>query len=140
MIDAPFLITQREGVITAVEQLFIVPMVIELPFPSSKLAGHSKGSHWGTSRIVATHRAWAFHATRAAKLGTFPGKGDIAIEIDFYPPDNRGDRVNFPNRLKPYFDGVAEALGVNDSRFLPSYRFHAPGKPGRVVLTVGVPQ
>lgn len=110
--------------------------VIELPFPSSKLAGHSKGSHWSTSRVVATHRADAFHATRAAKLPAMPEKGDIAIEVHFVPRDNRGDRVNFPNRMKPYFDGVAEALGVNDSRFLPSYYFHPADKPGRVILKV----
>ena len=110
--------------------------MIELPFPSSKLAGHSKGTHWSTSKVVATHRADAFHATRKARLGVMPSKGDIAIEVHFYPRDNRGDRVNFPNRMKPYFDGVAEALGVNDSRFLPSYHFYAPGKPGRVVLKV----
>jgi crossover junction endodeoxyribonuclease RusA len=110
--------------------------MIELPFPSSKLAGHSKGTHWATSREVATHRSWAFHATREAKLPKMPAVGDIAVEVHFYPADKRGDRVNFPNRMKPYFDGVAEALGVNDSRFLPSYHFYAPCKPGYVFLKV----
>lgn len=110
--------------------------MIELPFPSSKLSGHSKGTHWGTSRIVATHRSWAFHATRAAKLPKMPDDGDIAVEVHFYPPNNRGDRVNFPNRMKPYFDGVAEALGVNDSRFIPSLHYYAPEQPGRVILKV----
>lgn len=32
---------------------------------------------------------------------------------------------------------IAEALGVNDARFLPSYEFAEPAKPGRVLVTVG---
>ncbi|MEN9924037.1 MAG: hypothetical protein RL268_163 [Pseudomonadota bacterium] len=62
----------------------------------------------------------------------YAGDHDIAIRVRFFPPDNRSDRVNFPNRMKPYFDGIADALGINDRRFLPSYEFLAPEKPGRV--------
>jgi hypothetical protein len=47
-------------------------------------------------------------------------EGDIRVSVTFYPPNKRGDRVNFPNRMKPYWDGIADALKVNDSRFLPS--------------------
>ena len=65
-----------------------------------------------------------------------PEAGDIRIHIAFTPPDNRGDRVNFAGRMKAYVDGIAEALGVNDKRFLPSYQFFAPQKPGRVVVEV----
>lgn len=109
--------------------------MIELPWPPSSLSGHNNG-HWRSkARIVATHRAWAFHATRAAKVKV-DGEGDIAIHVRFIPPDLRGDRTNYPNRLKPYFDGVAEALNINDRRFLPSYEFCAPEKPGRVIIEV----
>ena len=31
---------------------------------------------------------------------------------------------------------IAEALGINDSRFLPAYYFHEPTPPGRVVFFV----
>lgn len=105
--------------------------MIVLPFPPSTLSGHNKG-HWATkARIVATHRSWAFHATRAARASV-PAEGDIPIRFVFVPPHNRGDRTNYPNRLKPYIDGIAEALGINDRRFLPSYEFSEPEKPGRV--------
>lgn len=33
--------------------------------------------------------------------------------------------------------GIAAALGVNDARFLPSYEFAEPEKPGRVVVEIG---
>lgn len=66
-----------------------------------------------------------------------PAVGDIRVIVTFYPPNRRGDRVNFPNRMKPYFDGMADALKVNDSRFLPTYYFAEPVAGGRVVVVVG---
>lgn len=109
--------------------------MIKLPFPPASLSGHAKG-HWrGKSSVTAKYREWAWAATMEAKP-VVPPEGDIELDVHFYPPDRRGDRVNFPNRMKPLFDGIADALGVNDSRFLPSYHFHAPEKPGRVVVEV----
>ena len=109
--------------------------IIELPWPDSTLVGHNNG-HWrNKARIVATHRSWAFHATREARL-TVAEDGDICVHISFTPPHNRGDRTNMPNLMKPYLDGIAEALGVNDKRFLPSYEFCPANKPGKVVVTL----
>jgi crossover junction endodeoxyribonuclease RusA len=109
--------------------------MIELPWPPATLSGHNTG-HWrAKSAIVAQYRTWAKLATMAAKP-QIPEKGDIRVGITFYPPDHRGDRVNFPNRLKPYFDGIADALGVNDNRFLPSYQFAEPVKNPRIVVSI----
>lgn len=112
--------------------------MIELPFPPASLSGHAKG-HWrGKSSVTAKHRAWAKAAALAAKVEAPEGSGDIRVVVTFYPPDRRGDRVNFPNRVKPYFDGIADALKVNDSRFLPSYHFAEPVKgAGKVVVVIG---
>jgi crossover junction endodeoxyribonuclease RusA len=108
---------------------------IALPFPPSTLSGHAKG-HWrDRAKPTAQHREWARLATLAAAPAV-PASGDIRIHIRFIPPDGRGDRTNFANRLKPYFDGIADALGVNDARFLPSYEFCAPEKPGRVEVVL----
>lgn len=109
--------------------------MIELPFPPSSLSGHNEG-HWRSkSSIVAQHREWARLATLAAGVQV-PPEGDIRLVITFYPPNRRGDRVNFANRCKPIFDGIADALKVNDSRFLPSYQFAEPVKNGRVVVSI----
>lgn len=109
--------------------------MIELPFPPASLSGHNTG-HWrGKSPIVAKHRSWARSATLAA-MPAVTDSGDIRIVVTFYPPDRRGDRINFPNRMKPYFDGIADALKVNDSRFVPSYQFAEPIKGGKVVVSV----
>lgn len=109
--------------------------MIELPFPPASLSGHNTG-HWrAKSAIVAKHREWAKNATLAAKVAV-PETGDIVLVVTFYPPDRRGDRFNFPNRMKPYADGIADALGVNDKRFLPRYHFGEPCKPGKVVVVI----
>lgn len=106
--------------------------MIVLPFPSSDLSGHNNGNPYVKAKVVATHRALAFHATRDAKIKV-SGEGDIHLRVTFTPPTRRGDRINFPNRMKPYFDGIAEALGINDARFaIPEYVVADPAKPGRV--------
>lgn len=110
--------------------------MIELPWPPASLSGHNKG-HWhAKSDIVAKHREWAKRATVAANI-LAPAEGDIRVGVTFYPPDRRGDRVNFANRMKPYWDGIADGLEVNDSRFLPSYHFAEPVKNACVVVTIG---
>ncbi len=109
-------------------------MIIELPWPTASLSGHNNGTWRGKSAIVARHRLWAKLATGAAKVQVADGKGDILIGMHFYPPNNRSDRCNFANRVKPYFDGIAEALGVNDIRFLPSYHFCYVVEHGKVVV------
>ncbi len=110
--------------------------MIVLPFPPASLSGHNNGHHYVKAPIIAKHRAWARQATLAAKP-TVPADGDIPLHIHFVPPDRRGDRTNYWNRCKPYIDGIAEALGVNDKRFLPSKSFADPEKPGRVEVRLG---
>jgi len=111
--------------------------MLDLPFPPASLSGHAKG-HWRSkSSVTAKHREWARLATLATGDIGIPISGDIRIIVTFYPPNRRGDRVNFPNRMKPYFDGIADALKVNDSRFLPSYLFGEPVKGGKVVVVIG---
>lgn len=112
-------------------------MNIELPWPPATLSGHVKGDWRKSAPVVAKHREWARLATLAASVAAPDGDGDIFVVVTFYPPDRRSDRVNFPNRCKPYFDGIADALGVNDRRFWPSYIFAEPVKgDGKVVVSI----
>lgn len=110
--------------------------MIELPFPPASLSGHVKGSWRTGAGVVARHREWARYATLEVNP-IVPPVGDIPVVVTFIPPDRRGDRINFPNRMKPYFDGIADALGVNDKRFIPQFQFAEPEKPGRVEVRFG---
>lgn len=108
---------------------------IVLPFPPARMSGHHD-VHWRVLQpIKKKHRQWAKDATLAASPA-IPDKGDIRIHVRFIPPDRRSDRVNYPNRMKAYFDGIADALEVNDRRFLPSYEFAEPEKPGCVEVEI----
>lgn len=108
---------------------------IVLPFPPSSLSGHAKG-HWRAKAAETKKwRQWAHLATLEDKP-VVPADGDIAITVRFVPPNRRSDRANFPNRLKPVLDGIADALGVNDRRFLPNYVFAEPEAPGRLEITL----
>lgn len=89
-----------------------------LPWPPSSLSGHAKG-HWrAKSDVTKAHRAIAYGLTLDAgwRHRSIPS-GDIKFCVTLTPPDNRSDRLNYLNRLKPYYDGIADALGVNDKRF-----------------------
>lgn len=110
---------------------------IELPFPPSSLSGHHD-KHW--RKLQPVKKEWRRLAHDAALDAVFetliPADGDIGFHIHFIPPDNRGDRLNYVNRCKPVADGIADALGVNDRRFLPSISYAPPEKPGRLVITI----
>jgi len=110
--------------------------MIELPFPSADLGGNQRRDWYLIAPVIKKHREWARAATLAAQVKAPAGTGDIRVSMTFYPPDRRGDRVNFPNRCKPYWDGIADALNVNDRRFLPSYHFAEPVKDARVVVSI----
>lgn len=114
-------------------------MLVELPWPPASLSGHSDKHFWRMRPIIKKHREWALRAALAVRMQAkidLVADTDIRVSTTFYPPDRRGDRINFPNRMKPYFDGIADALCVNDRRFLPSYHFAEPVKGGRVVIVI----
>lgn len=117
--------------------------MIVLPFPPSSLSGHANGnSHWRKSAVTKEWRKRAFDAAHKALppifIQSLPEYGDIHLYISFYPPDDRGDRVNYPNRLKPIIDGIADALGINDKRFHPHFFFCPIDRQnGRVEVRIG---
>lgn len=110
--------------------------MILLPFPPSALSGHNNGGWMNKRKIVRQWREWARNATLEARPSV-PADGDIIVSVLFVPPNRRGDRTNYPNRCKPIFDGIADALGVNDRRFLPRYLFAEPEAPGRIEVRLG---
>ena len=111
-------------------------MTIDLPWPPSVFTGNTRVSWYVIAPLVKKHRAWAATAARAAGTVHLAPAGDIGVHVTFQPPSRRGDRINYPSLLKPYFDGIAETLGVNDSRFLPAYSFGDVVKGGNIRIVV----
>ena len=111
-------------------------IALELPWPPKELSGHHN-VHWRVLQpIKKRYRQWAHDAALATGASKIEGNDDIRVHATFYPPDLRTDRVNMPTRLKPYWDGIADALKVNDRRFLPTYAFAEPVKDARVVIQI----
>jgi crossover junction endodeoxyribonuclease RusA len=122
-------------------------IVVELPFPNSKLnPNRSKGVHWAaTSALRKAARTSAYALARVAALGT-PWFGverrkadTVPLVITFIQPDRRHrDRDNLLAACKPALDGVADALEVNDSQFDPvTIRREYGAKPGGVRIEIG---
>ena len=120
-----------------------VKMRIELPWPDSSLAPNRKnGRHWGAVHSAKVKRlADARYLALAAmrQQGYAPPPGTLPLVVTFHAPDKRRrDLDNLLAALKADFDGVAQALGVDDQLFEPlTLRRGEPVNGGRVVLEVG---
>ncbi len=122
-------------------------ITIELPWPDKRL-NPNVNAHW---RAVAKARAeakkYAYYTTRE-KMDRPYGMSmewaidglpeQIAITYTFYPPCVRTrDDDNFISAMKGARDGVAKALGIDDSRFhTQPAEWGEVVKGGKVVLTL----
>jgi crossover junction endodeoxyribonuclease RusA len=69
------------------------------------------------AKIAKKYRADCMLATRASGA-VVDWDGDVHLWITFFPPDRRRrDDDNIIGSLKNGRDGVADALGIDDSRF-----------------------
>lgn len=78
--------------------------------------------HW-SRRAKASKGARALACLLAKGEGWKPSaapEGRIHVWIDGYPKDRRRrDADGLLSSMKPYLDGIADALGVDDRRFVP---------------------
>lgn len=90
---------------------------IILPWPPRELHPNSR-THWAKrakhTKACRTRAGWE---TKAAKISA-PHEGKISVCLVFCPPDNRRrDLDGCLSASKAFLDGVADGLGVDDSRF-----------------------
>ena len=109
-------------------------MRFTLPWPPSALNPNAR-VHWSVKgRSVRRYRVDArLMATMAS--GTFCKP---SVGLVFHPPDKRRrDLDNCLASFKAGLDGIADALGVNDSHFRISMQMGPPVKLGEVEVTIG---
>lgn len=108
--------------------------MISLPYPPAELNPNSR-THWAKkSKVTKACRIRAAWETKAAKVKV-DWEGKIDVHISFYPPDKRPrDLDNCIASVKSFLDGVADGLGVNDSRFNLHVYMGEPVKGGKVVF------
>lgn len=97
-------------------------MTIVLPWPTKELSANSR-VHWGT--LAKAKKAYRDACAWQAKAqGAHAMKAErLKIEVTFFPPNrNRRDLDNCIASMKAGFDGLADVLGVDDSKWVMSFQ------------------
>lgn len=110
--------------------------MIELSWPPRALHPNAR-VHWGQrSKAAKAYRREAWVLTNAAKP-VVDKTAPVGLRIEFFPPDNRRrDTDGMLSAIKSGIDGIADALGVDDSRFMFAMCRRAPVEGGKVVIEV----
>lgn len=114
---------------------------VDLPFPHKILwpNGRTLSRNYKAAE-TAKHRAWAFAATRATIGPSFKHNGArIAIRLTVFPKGRgvKPDKDNCQAACKAYFDGIADALGVNDKLFDYLPTLVSDERTARITVLVG---
>tara|TARA_Y100000310_G_scaffold306593_1_gene347881 strand:+ start:249 stop:599 length:351 start_codon:yes stop_codon:yes gene_type:complete len=111
-------------------------MRLELPWPPTKLNPNRSRNRMERYRLAAKYKSDCFYAARAD--GARPMEGDsVEMVVTFCPPNKQArDMDNTVASFKAGQDGISDALGVDDSRFVPTYRMGDPVKGGAVVVEI----
>lgn len=114
---------------------------VELPWPAKELSPNAR-LHWAAAaRAKKAYRARCRALGLVAGLGLVPaGAESLAVHLDFFPPDKRArDWDNLVASMKAGLDGLADAMGVDDSRWRLSFEVcDETATGGRVVVMVEV--
>lgn len=98
-------------------------LTITLPWPDTSLMPNRKnGRHWGNTQAakVRARQDGFMGAKIAMDREPFAASGRLSLRITFAAPDKRRrDIDNLLACIKPQLDGIAQALGVDDSQFRP---------------------
>lgn len=113
---------------------------IEMPWPPAALSPNARG-HWSKrSKAAKAYRAECFMEMFVLVRKEKPAipEGRLLLDLEFVPPDaRRRDDDNCLAAFKAGRDGIAEALGVDDSRFTTMLRLsESTTKGGKVIVTI----
>jgi crossover junction endodeoxyribonuclease RusA len=108
-------------------------MELVLPWPPKELNPNSR-VHWAAkANAVKKYRRDCYLLTKVAGL-SMPSTHAILVTT-FYPPSNRRrDDDNLVAAFKAGRDGIAEAMGVDDSRLRVQPEFGDVVKGGRIEI------
>lgn len=115
------------------------PILIELSWPAKQLSPNASVHHMTLHRYRKAAKIEAGWATKISRPFHWGHDGPFAVHVTAYPPKNwgTGDADNFVARLKSHFDGIAEALGVNDRQFqAPTLKWADKTERGKVVIAI----
>jgi len=110
--------------------------MITLSWPPRVLHPNAR-PHWSVkAKAAKSYRQAAGWATKASG-DRVEGDGAVDLHITFYPPNKRNhDLDGCLSAMKAGIDGIADALGVDDSRFTLRIERGQVVKGGAVIVIV----
>lgn len=112
---------------------------ITLPWPPKELNPNFKRrKHWTQYQPqTKQYRHDCFWLTEKQLDRKIDVEGKLPLTIEFYPPDRRNrDDDGMIGAFKAGRDGMADAIGINDNLFKPSYVICDPVKGGKVIVRI----
>lgn len=113
------------------------PRVVTLPWPSKLLHPNAR-PHWAAkAKAVKAAREAAYWLTwnHIGRILNYPT--GARVSVTFNPPDRRRRDIDgMIASHKAAQDGIADAIGVDDSKFELSYRVGEPIKGGSVRVEI----
>ena len=98
------------------------PERLSLPWPPKELSPNYSG-HWAPQASAKKKYRFAVRMLATQAKWPIPEAGDVRLEVEFFPPDNRPrDRDNMIAAFKAGQDGLADAWKVNDRRIVCEYK------------------
>jgi crossover junction endodeoxyribonuclease RusA len=97
-------------------------MIITLPWPKRELSPNSPAHYMVKHKAKKEYRQeCAWQAREQGVKQDWPQAGKIGVHLHFVPPNRtRRDHDNLIASMKAGLDGLADAMGVDDSRFVIS--------------------
>ena len=111
-------------------------MIVILPWPPKELSPNARVHFHKKAKIAKKYRADAYSACLAVGVPQITDSCPWAF-ITFNPPDNRRrDLDNMLASIKSGLDGIASAIGIDDSQLSLTIRKGEPVKGGLVTVEV----
>jgi crossover junction endodeoxyribonuclease RusA len=114
-------------------------MIVTLPWPPKELNPNAR-VHWAQlakAKKAYRRACWLMTLQQCKLVPTFPGEDAIRLAITFVPPDRRArDDDNLLAAFKAGRDGLADAWGVDDGRFVVTVRLDCENIGGLVRVEV----
>lgn len=112
-------------------------ITIDLPWPPRALSPNSR-VHWGTKgRAAKLYRQTAGWCAKEAGIRSsdFDIPQALKVTLVFAPPSKHHfDDDNLVAQMKAGLDGVADVIGIDDSKWQIALRREAPIKGGKVTI------
>lgn len=111
-------------------------MIVSFPWPHRNLSPNAR-AHWAEkAKRAKAYRTGVAWEAQAAGLRAIEAER-VHVAVEFMPPDRRArDLDNMLATIKPGLDGIADVIGVDDSKWTLAIKRGDPVKRGRVVVCI----